>query len=225
MSSFSDREGPWQPLRSGMPIPSTGVGAAPLSSICFSSAWSPAVYQALSILLRPEAWAGDLAAVRAVILDAHELVEGIADGCVSAPYCSPVFVSTASGFMAHTNTPGASWRPDMCDGCAAGQSPLIIGERHLFGGLADQALVFEANSSGLPSGIHVCSFIAVQNDTTLTNVWNFQWEDCLGNINQELSGGTEMGKLNFPMKRWGLSSLAPYTFSITWSGPILCTEA
>lgn len=155
----------------------------------------------------------------------RQVIEEARNSECSAP-CSPVFIGTNSGYNDHTNTTGHSYLVPGCSGCG-GDASQVFGHRQLDQDtqLADQALVFEDNDFGLPSGVHVCEFRAIQVDSTVGNAWNFVYDSCIETDITEIQSGIVFYKTDFIMKKWGLSSLAPYAFFIAWDGPIICTEA
>lgn len=224
MTTLMDQQGPFIPFEKPVPVPLVAADADPLVHVCFNASWSPLVVGALKVLCRPETYDGTDLEVNFASRSAHELISGIESGCGS-DLCSPVFLGTATSWADHENTPGSIWSPTFCleDPCASTRR-VVVGNKTLFLDIADQALQFEDNDTGLRSGVHICEFFAWCTDGTLTPVWNFDWEDCLGASNNELQTGAHFLKTNFIMQRWGLSCLGAYSFYLVWDGPILCTE-
>lgn len=66
--------GAWE-FRSPVPCPVSGVGDSPQVSISLNADWIPAVFSALKVLTRPEAYVGTLADIQRCTLDAHNLLD------------------------------------------------------------------------------------------------------------------------------------------------------
>lgn len=85
MSTLSGQQGPWLPLRGGMPVPADDFDSDPLVHLCVNETWIPSVLTALKLLARPEAWIGTRAEVLSVCEQAHTLMGQFTLGCDFPP--------------------------------------------------------------------------------------------------------------------------------------------
>lgn len=154
-----------------------------------------------------------------------QIIADARDAECQAP-CSPVYIDNIFGYNGHTNPTGnLTFGVVGCSDCTytdqlVGSCPLNTST-----GLADQARGFFDVIDFSASGVKICEFRAWQVDATTTNVWNFVYDTCTEFDLTITTPGTVFVKRNFVCQRWGLSSLAPYAFIITWEGPEICTSA
>jgi len=168
-------------------------------------------------------------------LDAAAIWRGIVDDlifeevdCGGPAYCPPVYVGTWDAIEDCDRTPYTYMEAVACNVCED-QYPIFAVHCRFntpLEGIARSQFGFFDIETGLPSGIHVCSFRAKQTDATIGNAWNFSWHDCLGDLNvDDGQAGSSFEKFDFDMKDWCISSLAEFMYMVVIDGPILCTEA
>lgn len=74
--------GAWE-FRSPVPVPAGDIVAGTQVSISFNADWIPAVFSALKVLTRPEAYIGTLADIQRAVSDAHNLFDYRTGGSMS----------------------------------------------------------------------------------------------------------------------------------------------
>lgn len=223
----SEQQGFYTPFQKPVPTPGDESLDDPQTTLCFNVGWQPAILGALKVLTRPETWIGTKADIERTTQSAHMLLGQTGEECNQpSDLCSPVFIGTASGSLECDNTPNFLINLKVCPICEDG-SRFWAGHcrPHNTGELCSVVYVFEDVLTGLPSGIHVCSLESRITDVTVGNAWDLAWENCLGEFAVEVGAGDHFLKQDFEVKRFCLSSLAPFMFTIVVDGPILCTEA
>lgn len=224
-SSLAKQEGPWQPLRNGMPVPSGAVGDAPLISVCFNETWLNAVRQALKLLVRPESWDGTLEQVRTAVSDAQEIIGNWQDGC--GPQCSNWELALSLA-QCPALSPDATLRPlDVCDPCSGSTAFWGFATEPTFPGSGFYALGLHGVilGTGTEVGGHFCQLRTQQIGGIIGNTFNLEILDCLGATTVYQFAGTSFVHNDFVAKRLCISALAPFALGISMDGNWLCGPA
>lgn len=207
-----------------MPTPAAGVGDSPQSQVCFSDTWIPAVSQALTLLVRPEAWAGDLAAVRLAVLDAQELLGSISP-CFPLPNWEANLAVGPCGQPISLDA--TMWSIYTCEGLGCQRAYAGFATQPPFGGAGFYltGVSFADCDTGSPVGGEVCELSIFQIGSVIGNIWTFRWHDCLNVAHVDTVPGSSFYKANFPAKDMCISALSPFAFSLSIKGKWLCGPA
>lgn len=213
------------PFPRPVPVPTQDVDSAPISRICFNSSWLPYVLGALKSLARPETWDAEestreLASIQAQSL-LSEAVSCDVSGCgefEGINWYGNVFVASPYRvFYTHN----FSWQ--CYDNLRLSHVVVDVDPNEDISYFGVE--YFSDPQLTLRCGVRIPLLMAAQIEAVLPLLFVWSNRDCL-DIND--AGSVAAGTftwVNKELKRWSLSSFAPFILTWVEAGEYTCGQA
>lgn len=212
------------PFPRPVPVPTQDVDSPPVARICFNESWLPYVLGALKSLARPETWDAGESTRELAVMQAHSLLTGVdcfdsgCSGFESINWYGNVFVSSPYRVFYTQNFSWQCYNNLRLSHVVVDVDP---NEDIAYFGME----YFSNPQLTLSCGVRLPILMAAQIEAVLPLLFVWSTRDCF-NINDAgtLASGTFVWS-NRELKRWSLSSFAPFILAWIEAGSYTCGQA